>query len=293
MARQLRIEYPGAVYHVTSRGNAGHDIFADDGDRAAFLKVLQTVVGRFRWRCHAYCLMGNHYHLLIETPEPNLSRGMRQLNGVYTQAYNRRHEQAGHVMQGRFKAILVEKESYLLQLCRYIVHNPVAAKLTNKVEDWPWSSFQATAGLVPAPTWLEIDWILGQFGETREAAQAHYRQFVAAAPKDDRPWDELTGRIFLGGADFARKLMDLMDDQRTPTEIPRAQRLPLRPPLEVLFPEETAGDRAERNQRMRRAHVDFGYSLKEIGDFLGIHYATVSRVVKKVEEEMPGSKTPA
>jgi len=293
MARQLRIEYPGAVYHVTSRGNAGHAIFADDGDRAAFLKVLQAVVGRFRWRCHAYCLMGNHYHLLIETPEPNLSRGMRQLNGVYTQAYNRRHGQAGHVMQGRFKAILVEKESYLVQLCRYIVRNPVAAKLTKKVEDWPWSSFQATAGLVPAPTWLEIDWILGQFGETREAAQAHYQQFVAAGPKDDRPWDELTGRIFLGGADFARKLMDLLDDQRTPTEIPREQRLALRPPLEVLFPEETVGDRAERNQRMRRAHVDFGYSLKEIGDFLGIHYATVSRVVKKVEEEMADSKTPA
>jgi hypothetical protein len=161
------------------------------------------------------------------------------------------------------------------------------------VEDWPWSSFQATAGLVPAPNWLEIDWILGQFGETREAAQAHYRQYVAAAPKDDRPWDELTGRIFLGGADFARKLMDLMDDQRTPTEIPREQRLALRPPLAELFPEANAGDRAERNQRMRRAHVDFGYPLKEIGDFLGIHYATVSRAVKRTEMEALGAKTPA
>ncbi|MDY0270045.1 REP-associated tyrosine transposase [Trichloromonas sp.] len=288
MARQLRIEYPGAVYHVTSRGNAGLPIFADDGDRAAFLKVLQAVVSRFRWRCHAYCLMGNHYHLLIETPEPNLSRGMRQLNGVYTQAYNRRHEQAGHVMQGRFKAILVEKESYLLQLCRYIVRNPVAARLTKKVEDWPWSSFQATAGLVEAPEWLEIDWILGQFGETGEAAQAHYRQFVAAAPKDDHPWDELTGRIFLGGGDFTRKLMNLMDDQRTPTEIPREQRFAARPPLADLLAGEDK--RGERDRRIRQAHVDFSYSLKEIGEVLGIHYATVSRAVKRAETKVSESK---
>lgn len=290
MARQLRIEYPGAVYHVTSRGNAGNPIFADDGDRATFLKVLQSVVSRFRWRCHAYCLMGNHYHLLIETPEPNLSRGMRQLNGVYTQAYNRRHEQAGHVMQGRFKAILVEKESYLLQLCRYIVRNPVAAGMTKRAADWPWSSFQATAGLVPAPVWLTVDWLLDQFGKTHETAQAHYQEFVAAAPKDDRPWDGLTGRIFLGGADFAQTLMELLDDQLSPAEVPRAQRYAGRPPLAEFFPEGNTGDRVERNTKMRRAHVDFGYSLKEIGDFLGIHYATVSRVVKKVEEEMSESK---
>ena len=114
MARPLRIEYPGAVYHVTSRGNARQDVFVDDDGRTAFLEVVHQVGDRFNWLCHAYCLMTNHYHLLIETIDPTLSRGMRQLNGVYTQAFNRHHARVGHLFQGRFKAILVEKDAYLL-----------------------------------------------------------------------------------------------------------------------------------------------------------------------------------
>ena len=123
--------------------------------------------------------MDNHYHLMIETPTGNLSRGMRQLNGVYTQLYNKRHGMVGHLFQGRFKAILVEKECYLLQLCRYIVRNPVAAGITNNPAAWQWRSYRATAGLAPAPEWLTIDWILGQFGGTRPEAQKHYREFVS------------------------------------------------------------------------------------------------------------------
>ena len=127
MARPLRLEFPGAVYHVTSRGNARAAIFLDDEDRPIFLGVLGAVVARFGWLCHAYCLMDNHYHLLLETPDPNLSRGMRQLNGVYTQRFNRRHGRVGHVLQGRFKAILVDRDGYLLELARYLVLNPVRA----------------------------------------------------------------------------------------------------------------------------------------------------------------------
>ena len=114
MSRPLRIEFPGAVYHITSRGNAKQLIFLDDLDKRKFLKVLSSVIERFNWLCHAYCLMSNHYHLVIETPEGNLSRGMRQLNGVYTQIFNQKHKRVGHLLQGRYKAILVEKESYLL-----------------------------------------------------------------------------------------------------------------------------------------------------------------------------------
>jgi putative transposase len=121
MTRPLRIEFPGAIYHVTSRGNARRKIFLDDADRDAFLSTLAWVVERFGWICHAYCLMGNHFHLLLETPTPNLSCGMRQLNGVYTQGFNRCHRRAGHLFQGRFKAILVERDSYLLELARYVV----------------------------------------------------------------------------------------------------------------------------------------------------------------------------
>ena len=129
MARPLRIEFVDALYHVTSRGNRREPIYEDNRDRDVFLNVLEGVVKRFRWLCHAYCLMGNHYHLLIEPPEPNLSRGMRQLNGVYTQKYNLLHKEVGHVFQGRFKAFVVERESHLLELCRYIVLNPVRAGL--------------------------------------------------------------------------------------------------------------------------------------------------------------------
>src|SRR3972149_1913919 len=121
MARPLRIEYPGALYHLTSRGDRHGPIFDDDQDRRAFLDILGDVVARFRWQCHAYCLMGNHYHLMIETPEGNLTKGMRQLNGVFTQWSNRRHQRSGHLFQGRYKAILVDRDSYFLELARYIV----------------------------------------------------------------------------------------------------------------------------------------------------------------------------
>jgi len=137
MARPLRIEFPGAVYHVTSRGNARRKIYRDDEDREAFLATLAWVAERFGWRCHAYCLMDNHFHLLLETPQPNLSRGMRQLNGVYTQSFNRRHRKAGHLFQGRFKAILAEKDSYLLELARYIVLNPVRTRWSGRRNAMP------------------------------------------------------------------------------------------------------------------------------------------------------------
>ena len=154
MARPLRIEYPDALYHVTSRGNRQEDIYLDDQDRNAFLKTLSRVCDRFNWVCHSYCLMSNHYHLMIETPEANLSEGMRQLNGVYTQTLNRNHSRVGHVFQGRYKAILVQKDSYLLELSRYIVLNPVRASMVHSAKDWRWSSYQSTAGLVATPNWL-------------------------------------------------------------------------------------------------------------------------------------------
>jgi len=134
MARPLRLEFAGALYHVTSRGNRREEIYLDDQDRRRFLTLLAEVCERFNWRVHAYCLMSNHYHLLIETPDANLSRCMRQVNGVHTQAANRRHGQVGHVFQGRFKALLVQKESYLLELARYVILNPVRAGMVARPE---------------------------------------------------------------------------------------------------------------------------------------------------------------
>jgi putative transposase len=144
MARPLRMEFAGALYHVTSRGDGREAIYLDDKDREVFYAVLGEVCSRFNWCVHAECQMTNHYHLLVETPDGNLSQGMRQLNGVYTQRFNRQHQRVGHVFQGRYKAIIVEKETYLLELARYIVLNPVRARMVYSARDWPWSSYRAT-----------------------------------------------------------------------------------------------------------------------------------------------------
>jgi putative transposase len=156
MTRPLRLESPGALYHVTARGNERRAIVRDDQDRQRWLTVLGQVVHLYRWTLHAYVLMDNHYHLLVETPEPTLSRGMRQLNGLYGQAFNRRHGRVGHLFKGRFKAIVVKKEAYLLTLCRYVVCNPVRAGSVKHAREWRWSSYRATAGLRAAPEWLEV-----------------------------------------------------------------------------------------------------------------------------------------
>src|ERR1043165_4181295 len=178
MARPLRIEYPGALYHITTRGNARRAVFKDASDRALFLDTLQRVSERYHWLCHAYCLMDNHYHLVIETLDGNLAQGMRQLNGVYTQAYNRRHRRVGHLFQGRHKAILVDKESHLLEICRYVVLTPVRAKAAEHPGRWKWSSYGGPAGTAKPHPALTTDWVLGQFGARRVAAQQRYREFV-------------------------------------------------------------------------------------------------------------------
>jgi putative transposase len=279
MARPLRIEYPGAVYHVTSRGNAGERIFGDDRDREIFLSILGGVVTRCHWLCHAYCLMDNHYHLLIETPDANLSIGMRQLNGVYTQTYNRRYRKTGHIFQGRFKAILVQKDNYLLELCRYVVLNPVRAGVTEKPETWRWSSYQGTAGLRKKPAYLTTDWILGLFNNKRAVAQKQYRSFVREGMHGGSPWKELQGQVLLGEEGFVERFRDLLEDKKQVKEIPRPQRYVSRPSLDKIFSEQK--EKAQRDGGIHAAHMAYGYTLKEIADYLRIHYTTVSKVIAK------------
>jgi REP element-mobilizing transposase RayT len=272
MARPLRIEYPGAVYHLTARGNARQPIFRDDQDRERFLGTLDHVIARYGWRCHAYCLMTNHYHLLIETPKPTLARGMRQLNGVYTQAFNRRHRRVGHLFQGRYHAVVVEKEPHLLELCRYVVLNPVRVKACRTAGHWRWSSYRATAGLTPPPAFLRIDWLLGQFGQGQRHAQARYRTFVREG-LGRHPWQDLRGQIYLGSEDFIARLIKKTERQQ---EVPRVQRQPVRPRLEEIL--HRRGD-----QGVTVAYRQYGYRLREIADHLGVHYATVSRRLRKTE----------
>lgn len=276
MARPLRIEYEGAVYHVTSRGNARADIYLLDDDYDLFLEALAHVSDRFSWICHAYCLMDNHYHLMIETPQANLSRGMRQLNGIYTQRFNRRHERVGHVFQGRFKSIVVDKDSYLLELSRYVVLNPVRAGMVEHAGGWPWSSYRATAGKDSVPYFLHVDWLLSQFGQTREAARDAYVHFVRDSI-GSQPWEMLNGPDILGDDTFKRRLQGQVSGDTN--DIPKRKKLLRHLPLA-----EIAGKDRERSDWMREAYREHGYTMQAIASYAELHHSTVSKIIKEGEE---------
>ena len=275
MARPLRLEFAGALYHVTSRGDRREDIYDNDDDRKAFLSVLKSVCDTCNWVCHAYCLMSNHYHLLIETPDANLSRGMRQLNGIYTQTFNRMNRRVGHVFQGRYKAILVEKESYLLELSRYIVLNPVRAGMVGSAKDWPWSSYRATVGLVNVPEYLNVEWVLAAFAKRKSVAIEKYKQFVADGKGQPSPWEFLQKQIYLGTEQFVVNMQAMVDGEKELSEIPSSQRRPT--PKSLAEYESLSND---RNTAIIRAYESGGYTLKEIGDYFGLHYSSVSGIIK-------------
>jgi putative transposase len=217
MARPLRVCPPGAVVHVIARGNEQRPIVQDDHDRQAFLAIFARAVERYQWLCHTYCLMDNHYHLLLEVPLGNLPLGMRHLNGVYAQRYNRRHQRFGHLFQARYRSILVEKDAYLLSVSRYIVLNPVRAGVVLRPEDYPWSSHRAMAGLESAPAVLTTEWVLSEFASARRLAHACYRDFVSAALEEPAVSGERVG----GEAFLSLKL----GRRDTLLEVPRAQLL--------------------------------------------------------------------
>ncbi len=279
MARPLRIELAGGLYHVTSRGDRREDIFLDDADRLAWLGVFYQTCKRFNWVCHAWCLMDNHYHIAIETIEGNLAQGMRHLNGVYTQTFNRTHKRVGHVFQGRYKAIIVEKDGYLLELARYVVLNPLRANMVKDVAAWPWSSYAAMLGTQPAPEWLQTDWILGQFSPQRRRAINLYVDFVREGVGLPSVWEQLSGQIFLGSDKFLKR-MQAMTDKATIGEIPRAQRRPVAKPLDYY-----QNKHRDSKAAMAAAYATGDYTLQIIADHFGVHYATVSRAVKRGEEK--------
>jgi len=278
MTRPLRIEFAGALYHVTARGDGRENIYLFDDDRLLFLSVISDVCTRFNWCCHAYCLMSNHYHLLIETPDANLAKGMRHLNGVYTQRFNREHKRVGHVFQGRYKAILIEKQTYLLELARYIVLNPVRAKMVGSAQDWVWSSYQATVGQTAVPSWLHVDWILAAFGARKSTAIRSYVNFIAEGKGQPCPWDELKGQIFLGSDQYVIQMQKMIGLDRDLSEVPITQRRPLPRCLT-----EYASGASDRDEALRIAYESGGYSMKEIGEHFGIHYSRVSRILAKAK----------
>jgi putative transposase len=285
MARPLRLEHAGAIWHVTARGNRKEDIVLDDHDRQDWLAQLATTIETFQWRVYAWVLMTNHYHLLLETPEPNLSRGMQRLNGVYSQRFNSRHERVGHLYQGRYKAILVERESHLLELTRYIVLNPVRAGMVGSAEEYPWSSYLQTLGRVRGVDWLDVEGTLRRLGEDIRGARQRFRAFVAeAAAAEYRPWEQLAGQVYLGGRAFREKVDGLLAARPSSPEIPRSQQaLSPRPSLgQILAAVAAAFEKSERDLRLRRrgpARKAFALlsrrraaaPLREVANMLGIN----------------------
>ena len=280
MARPLRIEFSGALYHVTARGNAQENIYRTDGDRQQFLALLHNTVNRYDWYCHAYCLMDNHYHLLIETSTPTLSKGMKFLNGTYTQYFNRQHLRVGHVFQGRYKAILVQKDSYRLELARYIVLNPVRAHMVLSAKKWRWSSYRATAGYDENDACLTTEWVLAGFANTKNVAQQRYRDFVRAGKRQPAPWQQLKNQIFLGDDDFVNDMQCKIDPEQSLKDIPKKQKMAPIKPLKYF-----AERYQTRNESMAHAYLSGGYTLSQVGEHFGVSYATVSRAVKQTEKE--------
>jgi putative transposase len=284
MARPLRIQYSGAVYHVTSRGNDRKAVFRDEEDWDAFLRILHQVNRRYHWICHAYCLMDNHYHLLIETPDGNISLGMRQLNGVYTQAFNHRQGRSGHLFQGRYKAILIQKESHLLEVSRYIVLNPVRAGFVKDPKDWPWCSYLATAGIKKPHPCLTRNWILKQLSEDMEKAGKQYRDFVLQGSGKKTIWTEVKGQILLGGANFVEHLMEHLRGHEKIPEIPKGQRFLSRPELGKIFPSSILARKGKRDEMIEEAVERYGYTQREVSEFLGLHFTSISRILKQRTE---------
>ena len=286
MARPLRIEFPGAVYHVTARGDRREPIFVDDQDRQALLDIVGQALGRFDAEMLAYCLMGNHYHFVLHTRQANLSLLMRQINGVYTQAFNRRHDKVGHLFQGRFKAILVDRDAYLLEVCRYVELNPVAARIVKKPQGWPWSSYRAHVGEQTAPDWLDTDGLQGHVlgrpvrtATDRLRGARRYAELVASSAKTPLWENALRQQIYLGDEAFVERMQALAEPQNSADpDIPKVQRSKARSLDQWLSSCTT------REEALYRAHTESALSMSAIARQLGLSVSRVSRLIAQEEQ---------
>jgi len=286
MPRKPRLEFPGAIYHINHRGNHQEYIFRDDEDRNLFLKLFQTTIQRMNWICHAYCLMGNHYHLLIEIPEGILSRGMAWLNGVYTQKFNKKYDTSGHLFQGRFKSKPIEDNMQFLMASRYMDRNPIEANMVLRAEQWPWSSYKATVGLIKAPDYLFIDDVLSSLGNDRRMAQQFYSELVHLdLKKNDDEIIKLFQKVYEQDREpaFQKRARTVMDMRNSLGPIPRSQRILSRPDLPELFNGNEEGDLETRNQIIHEAFTHYAYTQSDIADYLDLSRSAISKIVRKTK----------
>lgn len=286
MARPLRIEYPGALYHVTSRGNEQKDVFKSRKDREQFLSYLESAAERYGVVIHAWCLMSNHYHLLLETPDGNLSQIMRHINGAYTTYFNVKRKRAGHLFQGRYKAILVDADAYVAELSRYMHLNPVRAGMVKKPEEHAWSSYRQYVGLAEPPVWLTTSLILGYFN-AKDAKNA-YQEFVNLALEQQiaNPLQKVVASTILGDSNFVREISrQHLAEKQPDRNVPAVKRLS-RPTLEkiisVIESEVVAQESLSRNVSIYFCHRYSGARLREIGEHFGLSDAAVSQASRRM-----------
>jgi REP element-mobilizing transposase RayT len=286
MARPLRIEFPNAVYHITARGNRREPIFVDDRDRHKLLDIVGQAFSRFDALMLAYCLMGNHYHFVLQTRQANLSRLMRHINGVYAQTLNHRHGEVGHLFQGRFKAILVDRDAYLLEVCRYAELNPVRARIVRKPQSWAWSSCRAHVGLEDSPAWLDSDGLYGQLlgrpvrdAKDRRRAAKKYLTLLYRAPRTSL-WDSaLNQQIFLGDQAFIERMQQLVLPKRAVSgEVPKVQRSKVRSFAQWL------NSTGSREEALFKAYMESGLSMTALANELGLSVSRVSRLIAGEEQ---------
>lgn len=294
MARALRIEFPGAFYHITSRGNEKKDIFRSRKDRERFLFYIQSAAERYGAIVHSYCLMTNHYHLLVETPRDNLSEIMQYVNGAYTTYFNVKRKRSGHLFQGRFKSIVVDADEYALELSRYIHLNPVRAGMVGNPGDHEWSSYRAYIGRSVAPDWLKTGCILSSFG--RESREAKYRAFVEENVEAvySSPLEGVIASTVLGTPEFVAHILERHLSARTPDRSVPAVRALSRPldiegvmqKVEEVVPER----KLARKVAMYLCHRYGGAKLKEIGERFGIGDSAVSQSTSRLDAELKSDK---
>ncbi|WP_028322594.1 helix-turn-helix domain-containing protein [Desulfatiglans anilini] len=280
MGRASRIEYPGACYYICSKREERQSIFEEDGDFETFLLILKDVVLLYRWKCYAWSLMDDQYQIVAETPKGNLSRGMRQLNGVYTQQFNRRHGRKGPLFHHRYQSILIEKKRYLLELCRYVVLSPVRRGFVKRPEEYPWSSFIVEGRDGPAPKICDMDWVLLHFGGDDREAMRRYALYVQNGIGTRFPSEDLKDRCILGCEHFVSAVRRML---RSGVGLQRAVKFNgsgRRPSLEALFAPHGPVDKERRNKAIARARWEFGYSLKEIAKHACVHPSTISRIAR-------------
>ena len=292
MARPLRIQYPGAFYHITTRGNEGKEIFRSRQDRQKFLFYLESATQRYQAIIHVYCLMGNHYHLLLETPSANLSQILQHINGAYTTYFNIKRNRSGHLFQGRYKAILVEADAYATELSRYIHLNPVRAGLVSDPEQYPWSSYAIYTGQQKKPDWIMVDFILGYFDQERSSAHRSYRGFVQGSIEQgsESPLQNTVASTILGNVDFVHTVQErYLADRKPDRDLPALAELSKPSIPEIL--ESVKAEWGEDSPLAQKVslylcHRYSGRTLKEIGSHFGIGESAVSQASRRLQVDL-------